>query len=183
MPSEINKPLICQQIGSLSASSIKAIERKYTMKCRTSPIRRPQNKNSTLKKRKYKPKRNPRANTVDPQCVPWDGRYVTRASLNIQERSTEYDDSNWIFGVLCLNDEKRQPVTKTSTTQQLQEGTIEFYQNEIRKNASQHRNHKVLLANLYCWRYELTDKNYRILTFIKDRNILFFWIVDHGQIW
>lgn len=94
MPSEINKPLICQQIGSLSASSIKAIERKYTMKCRTSPIRRPQNKNSTLKKRKFKPKQNPRANTVNPQRVPLAGRYVTSASLNIQERSTEYDDSN-----------------------------------------------------------------------------------------
>lgn len=94
-PSEINKPLICQQIGSLSASSIKTIERKYTMKCRTSPIRRPQNKNSTLKKRwKYKPKRNPRAKTVNPQRVPLAGRYVTSASLNIQESSTEYDDSN-----------------------------------------------------------------------------------------
>lgn len=68
-------------------------------------------------------------------------------------------------------------------TQQLQEGTIKFNQNEIRKYASQHRNHKVLLADLYYLRYELSDKIYGILIFIKDRNILFFWIVDHGQIW
>lgn len=94
MPSDINKPLICQQIGSFSASSIEAIERKYTMKCRTSPIRIPQNKNSSLKKKKNKSKQNPRANTVNPQCVPLAGRYVTSASLNIQGRSTEYDDSN-----------------------------------------------------------------------------------------
>lgn len=94
MPSEINKPLICQQVGSLSASSIKAIERKYTMKCRTSHILRPQNKKRTFKRRKYKPKRNPSANTLNTQRVPLAGRYVTSASLNIQESSTEYDDSN-----------------------------------------------------------------------------------------
>lgn len=70
MPSEINKQLIRQQFGSLSASSIEAIERKYTMKCRTLSIRRPQNKKSTLKIQKSKQNFNPRANTVKRQRVP-----------------------------------------------------------------------------------------------------------------
>lgn len=51
MSSEINKQLICQQIGPLSPPSIEPIERKYTMKYMTSTISRPQNKKSTLKKR------------------------------------------------------------------------------------------------------------------------------------
>lgn len=88
IPSEINKQLIRQQIGSLSASSFEVTERKYTMKCRTLPIQRPQNKKGTLKKRKSKPKLNPRANTVNSQCVPWDGRYVASASQTIPEIST-----------------------------------------------------------------------------------------------
>lgn len=154
MPSKINKPLICQQIGSLSASSIKAIERKYTMKCRTTPIRRPQIKNSTLKKRKYKPKQNPRANTVDPQCVPWDCRYVTRASLYIHERSTEYDDSNWIFGVLCLNDEKRQPVTKTSLDSTIPRGNYRIQSKRNQKICQSTENTR------FCWLiYTVDDMN------------------------
>lgn len=91
-----NKQLIRQQFGSLSASSIEAIERKYTMKYRTLSIRRPQNKKSTLKIQKSKQKFNPRANTVNPQRVPL-------ASIPLSSS----DDSNWIFSVLCLNDKKR----------------------------------------------------------------------------
>lgn len=92
MPSEINKKLICQQIGSLSASSIEVFERKYTMKNMTLPIRRPQNKKSTLKK-KSRPKLNARAYTVNSRHVSLAGRYVTSAPQNIPEMSTEYDDS------------------------------------------------------------------------------------------
>lgn len=93
MPSEINKQLICQQIGSLSAPSIELIERKCTMKCMTSTISRPQNKKSTLKKKNSRPKLSQRTNTVNPRGVYSAGMHATSVPQNIPEISTEYDHS------------------------------------------------------------------------------------------
>lgn len=93
VPSEINKQLICQQIGSLSAPYIELIERKYTMKCMTSTISRPQNKKSTLKKKNSRPKLSQRTNTVNPRGVYSAGMHATSVPQNIPEISTEYDHS------------------------------------------------------------------------------------------
>lgn len=93
IPSDINKQLICQQIGSLSAPYIELIERKYTMKCMTSTISRPQNKKSTLKKKNSRPKLSQRTNTVNPRGVYSAGMHATSVPQNIPEISTEYDHS------------------------------------------------------------------------------------------